>query len=313
MNNLYRPVPLIFALLLAATACSLDTAPPGGYAIVYGISLYDPEFEEGEPFTLNLTYSNDDAIAVASMLEDAGYEVIQRIDTQATLSNLTSDISYVSSHIGKEENFIYYFSGHGARLNITGEAESGAEPAGRDTYNEWIFLYGSINDSTLSDLDAALSDDQILSLIDGVPTDRKIVILDACNSGGFIGSEVEVDLTPQDSDGEPDERFLDAVRKYLAVPGSDAVDIPASEALVITAAGEQEDTYETSTYGHGVFTYHLLNSRQEADDNDDGFVTVGECVNYAAAMIEAWWTAPSFVPRISGGPIDFVLFRSLTP
>ena len=313
MNRSNRPVILFLAALLSATACTLDTAPPGGYAIVYGISLYDTEFEEGEPFTLNLTYSNDDAIAVANMLGEASYEVILRTDTQATLANLVSDIGYVSSHIGKEENFIYYFSGHGARLNISAGSESGTEPAGRDAYNEWIFLYGSIDDASLSDLDAALSDDQILALIDGVPTERKIIILDACNSGGFIGSEVEVDVTPQDSDGEGGEQFLDAVRKYLAVSGSESVDIPSSEALVITAAGEQEDTYETGTYGHGVFTYHLLNSRREADGNDDGFVTVGECVNYAASMIEAWWTAPSFVPRISGGPVDFVLFSSLTP
>jgi len=36
-----------------------------------------------------------------------------------------------------------------------------------------------------------------------LPPNEKIIILDACNSGGFIGSEIEVDLTPQNSDGEP--------------------------------------------------------------------------------------------------------------
>ena len=313
MDNMYRWGLVIAAALLIATGCTLDTTPPGGYAIVYGISLYDPEFEEGEFLTLNLTYSNDDAIAVADMLEEAGYEVILRIDTQATLANLVSDIGDVSTRVGKEENFIFYFSGHGARLNITADDSAGTEPDGRDILDEWIFLYGSIDDARLSDLDAALSDDQIVTLLDDVPTERKIIILDACNSGGFIGSEIEVDLTPQDSDGEGGEKFLDAVRKYLAIPESEPVDIPSSEALVITAAGEQEDTYETGAYGHGVFTYHLLNSRREADGNNDGYITVGECVDYASAMIDAWWTAPSFVPRISGGPVDFVLFESLTP
>ena len=309
MNHIYRAA--LSAILLFLTACSLDTTPPGGYAIVYGISLYDTEFAEGQPFTLNLTYPNDDAIAVAGMLEEAGYEVILRTDTQATLANLESDITYVSTRVGENENFIYYFSGHGARLNTSSDDSAQTEPDGRDSYEEWIFLYGSIDNAVLSDLDAALSDDQILSLFDGVPTSRKIIILDACNSGGFIGSEVEVDVVPQDSDGEGEEEFLDAVRKYLTAGGTGSVDIPSSEALVITAAGEQEDTYETDAYGHGVFTYYLLNARREADDNHDGFVTVGECVEYAASMIEAWWPAPSFVPRISGGPVDFVLFETL--
>ena len=105
--------------------------------------------------------------------------------------------------------------------------------------------------------------------------------------------------------------FLDAVRKYLAGGGTESIDVPSSEAIVIAAAGEQEDTYETDTLGHGIFTYYLLNSPREADGNGDGFVTVGECVDYAATMIEAWWDSPSFVPRISGGPVDFVLFESL--
>jgi len=299
--------------LLFFAACTLDTTPPGGYAIVYGISLYDTEFAEGQPFTLNLTYSNDDAIAVAAMLEEAGYEVILRTDTQATLANLETDIAYVSTRIGDNENFIYYFSGHGARLNTSSDDPDQTEPNGRDSFDEWIFLYGSIDNAVLSDLDAALSDDQILSLLDEVPTARKILILDACNSGGFIGSEVEVDVVPQDSDGDSDEEFFDAVRKYLTTEGAKSVDVPSSEAIVITAAGEQEDTYETDAYGHGVFTYHLLNSRSEADKNEDGFVTIGECVDYAATMIEAWWTSPSFVPRISGGPVDFVLFESIKP
>ena len=303
MNYRFSRLTVFFASLLVAASCALDNTPPGGYAIVYGISLYDPEFEEGAPFTLNLTYSNDDAVAVAGMLDEAGYEVILRIDTEATLANLQNDIDQVANRVGEEENFIFYFSGHGARLNTTG----------RDAYDEWIFLYGSIDNARLSDLDATLSDDDIVYLIDRVATMRKIIILDACNSGGFIGSGVEVDLTPQDSDGEGEEVFLEAVRKYLSVPGSVSVDIPSSKALVITAAGEQEDTYETAAYGHGVFTYHLLNSRREADSNGDGYVTVGECVDYAASMIDALRITPPFVPRISGGPVDFVLFSALTP
>ncbi|MBN1685497.1 MAG: hypothetical protein JW852_02535, partial [Spirochaetales bacterium] len=81
-------------------------------------------------------------------------------------------------------------------------------------------------------------------------------------------------------------------------------------ALLITAAGEQEDTYESSSLQHGILTYYLLESRYEADANEDGFITAGECFDYASLMIETWWEYLLFVPRISGGPVDPVLFRS---
>ena len=193
--------------------------------------------------------------------------------------------------------------------NILPAAEYSSEPAGMDRYDEWIFLYGSINDNKIDDT-KALSDDGLLSLISAVPTAKRIVILDACNSGGFIGSQTEIDLTPQNSATGESEEFSDAVSKYFSGAWADEADIPAAEALVIAAAGEQEDTYETSELGHGIFTYYLLHTPFEADANNDGFVTVGECFHYASLRIEERWGSSFFAPRISGGPVDLVLFES---
>ncbi len=302
----------IFLSLAAAvfSSCSFDSSTSGGYAVVYGISLYDTDYEEGDEAALNLTYSNDDAESVAAMFEEANYNVVLRRDTQATVENLTSDITYISNRIAAEENFVFYFSGHGVRSYFIPGYETGTEPAGRDVYDEWIFLYGSIDDGKISDMDAALSDDDLFSLIDSLPTEKRVLILDACNSGGFIGSENEVDLVPQNSSEETGESYLDAVKKYFNSASAEVADIPASEAIVITAAGEQEDTYETQSLQHGIFTFYLLESQSEADMNGDGFVTAGECVDYASLMIESQWGSAFFTPRISGGPVDIVLFES---
>jgi len=301
---------LLITLLLALFlwGCEAEVPVSGGYAVVYGISLYDPEYEEGAENTLNLTYSNDDAVSVAAMFEDANYNVLLRTDTQATVENLAADIAYVSERISSNENFVFYFSGHGVGARFSGY-EAGDEPAGRDANDEWIFLYGSIDNGHLADIDAALSDDGLLTMIDHLPTSRRIVVLDACNSGGFIGSEAEIDLLPQNSAEDAGEGFIDAVKKYFdgAVTGN--ADIPSSKALLITAAGEQEDTYEAEALEHGIFTYYFLNAPFEGDSNGDGYVTVGECFYYTSTMIETEWES-FFSPRISGGAVDIVLFKS---
>ncbi len=304
----YISLLLLLALLLLLTGCNFDTTPPGGFALVYGISLYDPDYPEGDEDALNLTYSNDDAEAMAAMFEGRNYTVRLRIDTQATYANILADISYVSDRIDPGDNFVFYFSGHGVRANI------GSEPALRDNYDEWILLYGSIDNGgltgPLANMNAALSDDHLLDLIADVPTEKKVVILDSCNSGGFIGNEVEVDLIPQDSDGDNTVRFLDAVKNYFDVTTSVTTDIPASAALVMTAAGEREDTFELNSLQHGIFTYYLLAAPYESDANRDGYVTAGECFDFASLMIENLWAPYAFVPRISGGPVDFVLFEA---
>ncbi len=307
-NRKFVQIALLTAAVILTAGCSIEAPRVTGYAVVYGISLYDPDFAEGEPNTLNLTYSNDDAVAVAAMFEDADYNVILRTDTQATPENLLLDTEYVSGRISPEENFVFYFSGHGVGSNILPTEEDSPEPAGRDRYDEWIFLYGSIDNGTIADKNAALRDDDLLALIERVNTTKRVVILDACNSGGFIGSEAEIDLVPQNSNSGEEASFADAVQKYFSNTVSDPADIPASKALVLTAAGEQEDTYETSELEHGIFTYYLLHAPFEADANTDGFVTAGECFNYASLMIERQWAF--FKPRISGGPVDFVLFRT---
>ena len=294
--------------LLTLASCTLPATELAGIALIYGISIYDGDFPEG--VGNNLTYADDDAVAMASMLAEMNYQVILRTDEQATLENLVTDIALTKDVIAGNENFVFYFSGHGVSSFVGAVGDAEHEPEGRNIFNEWIFLYGSADYDSIADLTKALSDDGLRELLSPIPTARKIVIIDACNSGGFIGSQQEIDTVPQDSDGSDREDLLAALQRLAALPGSPSVDIPASDALVIAAAGEQEDTYEYPAYGHGVFTYHLLNAPAEGDLNDDGYVTAVECYAYTSNMIAETWESIAFQPRISGGPVDFALFRS---
>jgi hypothetical protein len=107
-----------------------------------------------------------------------------------------------------------------------------------------------------------------------------------------------------------------AVRLYANFDGSSA-DIPPWEALVISAAGERELSYEMgSPFNHGVFTFYLLEAAQDGDLNGDGWVTATEAFAYARDRVYRFWNLyygfPSlaFSPHVSGGPVDYVLFEA---
>ena len=304
------PLLLIPLAIVLTVGCTLDPEETNGYAVIYGVSLYDPLYEEGE--WNNLTYTDDDAVAVSALFTEMGYQVITRVNGEATVANLAADIAATAEAIGPDENFVFYFSGHGISSGVGPILGSGVEPELDDGSDEWIFFYGSIDRSGFVDPDAAVSDDQMRFLLSDLPTHRRIVIIDACNSGGFIGDQVEIDSVPQDTDQEPKRGFLDAVARYVSKGDESEIDLSSTDAMVLAAAGENEESYETSIYRHGVFTHHFLNVPTYGDANSDGYITTGECFRYVETMITNLWTAPAFTPRISGGPVDFVLFRSRT-
>ncbi|MCX7788183.1 MAG: caspase family protein [Spirochaetes bacterium] len=293
----------ITALLLSLPflSCSIDPDPGERYAIVYGVAKYV------EPANA-LTYSADDALAVGELLHTRGYplsNLFVRTDTEATKTNLLSDIEAIATKAKPDSLFLFYFSGHGVQwLHNDG------------SYHEYIFLYDPV--STLSN--GGIEDSELMQLIHRIPSKRKVVLLDSCNSGGFIGEFPGVDALPPDYQGNKID-YLKAARKafvqYFA--NVEEGDIPYTEAIVIAAGGSQELTFEADydssgvPIAHGLFTYYLLQTPRSADRNHDGWITTLEAYHYIRDQIEKNWnryldSEYIFLPRISGGPLDLVLF-----
>jgi uncharacterized caspase-like protein len=295
-------------LAVLAAGCVLD-APYEKYAIVYGISDYEGDGND-------LLYAADDASAMAGMLSGQGYAVQTRVNSFATRTQLLTDVAAIlSSPTPPKEGdlFLFFFSGHGDRIG------SGPEAAGGDGQDEWIYLYGS-----LADLDLTFNDDQLMSAFAAIPCKRKVLILDSCFSGGFIGNGLEADGTPPsllEGNRSLAASLADAISLYANFDGSSA-DIPPWEAMVISASGEQEYAYESPAgagdpaYNHGVLTYFLLQAEYGADRNGDGYVTVTETYDYVRTRINDEWNLRSgyandaFSPHVSGGPVDYVLFQT---
>ncbi len=292
MNRLKLAIILLPVVILA---CRFEI-DYDRYAVVYGINNY---------YTANdLTYCADDAEDMAGVLLAQGYYVYLKIDNNATKTNMLIDIADIKSKANQDALFLLYFSGHG------GPYDSGQnpEPPGSDSPDEAIVLYDGVPDYILTD-------DELSDLIEQIPCLKKVIIIDACNSGGFIGNELEADGIPQDYTGSTDGFFKNlgkAISLYANFSG-DAFDISPQEALVIGAAGEREYSYEAgSPYNHGVFTYFLLETPKKGDLNNDGYVTVTEAYFYVLESIKLNWdgTSSAFAPHVSGGPVDYVLFKA---
>jgi len=313
------------ALLPAATGCSVDPSFPGGrYAFLYGSSDYDGYYlsSPGVAVIRNLDYSDDDAAAMAALLESQGWTTRLRLDgtdeelgaegvLPATRSRMEEDIAWAAANLGPDDTLLLYVSSHGGRpVDIFGdEAAIGLETD--DLEDEWLFLYSDsfdIGDYESGWPENAVSDDAMgewLSLIEA----RKVLIADSCHSGGFIGTQAVL---------EEDASLNGAIRIFLEFPAEQEVDVPASTAFVLAAAGELEFSVETSALGHGIFTYYLMESGgyYEAgilpgDRNGDGLVTLLESYAYVREAIETNFPRSGFLPRISGSSTDIVLFSSL--
>ncbi len=302
------------AFLLAVLAgCPFDYPQPKRYAIVYGVSIYQPGWSN------NLDYPDLDAEAMRDMLLAGGFDgVTTRVSTDAladrpSKANLILDIASLAATVGPNDLVLFYYSGHGAQSQY------------QDGTREWIFPYGSIDGSFAVVLADSIYDTELGAMLDELPTKRRVVILDSCNAGGFIGSGIEADTVPPllyqhaASAGRiTSATIAKALQNYAAFSSAGTAGsggISPYKALVIAAAGADEFSWEAGApYNHGILTHFLLDSPASGDLNGDGVVTVLETFALAKARIDQTWnwvnarTEAVFSPHVSGGPIDLVLF-----
>ncbi|HEB09945.1 MAG TPA: caspase family protein [Spirochaetales bacterium] len=272
------------------------------YAIVYGIADYDdpiPGYYPGVPTSNDLSYTDNDAEDMAQLLTNQGYNVT--LSTSVTQAQLDSDFATARAQAGKDDLFLFFFSGHGGQ-DLQGQFN---EPPPGDDADEFIVLSDASTD-------LYIIDNELGDLIASIPALKKIVIIDACNSGGFIGNKLEVDATPPDYSGTEDSSLGQAISLWANFSG-EAYDISPYDALVISASGEREYSWEGGVpYNHGFFTYFLLETPDHGDNNGDGYVTVTEAYYYTRTNLLSLFSGSSkvYAPHVSGGPVDFVLFEA---
>ena len=199
----------ITAVITILTISCAEYSFPASYALVYAVADY------GDPLD-DLRFTDDDADAFAFLLSQNGWNVEKRIDQEATLAQLTADVTAIASVIPDDGRFLFYFSGHGTQIVLDGTEPNSAAEEG----DELILLYDSLatlrsyyaGTSSLSDVfNVTVSDDSLAGILSSVGASNRMIIIDACLSGGFIGDGFTFDALPADyTEGEPSSAKRDS-------------------------------------------------------------------------------------------------------
>ncbi len=230
---------LLLAPVLAEEAASIapGTAPSTtpaaplyahSFALLIGINAYQ--------HVTPLRYAVNDVTALRDLLvEHFGFpaeNVVTLTDAEATKDGITRALGRLADkrQVGEDDRVLVYFSGHGQTVHN----ESGQECG---------FLIPADADVDLHDLDnpgpfftTCLEMDFIVKMLNQCPARHVLLIADACYSGEFLA-------------GRALESHTTGYQARLAA-------LRARQ--VMTAGGQGEESNESGDWGHGAFTYKLL-------------------------------------------------------
>lgn len=197
-------------------------------------------------------------------------------DGQATKSNILQEIASTFSDAGNNDISYFYFSGHGMRYENT----SYLSPV-EVSYFSLLEAYISVNE-----LEAALS---------AIPG-TKVVFLDSCYSGGFIGKGRE------EGNKTLEEKLISFNEDVINIFsfGESKGLLTTNRYKVLTACRYSQESweFEPETPGdfdpYGLFTsalcegcgYDSFSSTYPADDNLDNKVSLHEAYMYIKSRVE---------------------------
>lgn len=261
-----------------------NTNQPQQWAVIVGISEYQ------NPQIKNLSYADRDARAFAEFLQSSaggGFDPNRMkvlLNKDATLQNIKQALYNFLRQTIEKDLVIIYFAGHGA-----------PEPANPN--NNYLLPYDT--DPNSLETSAFPMWDVNTALTRYIPSKKVVVFTDACHSGG-ISSDIAtrgMSLTE-----------TNLINQYLS-------DLSKSKegTIVFTASQAGEVSQELDKYGHGVFTYFLLEGMKgKADFNNDYTVTIGELMDYVEEKVKRQ-TNGNQHPTRNQGSYDKDLTISLIP
>ena len=228
-----------------------DAAPPQGtlYVLAAGVYDYSNVKRGGAPYAVpNLRFPDKDAAAVADVLSEhkggrlfRDVQVVALLNEQATRKAIRDQLRDVADRAGPDDGFVLFLSGHGYAI-----------PAAGGAYRPGSFAFCTPDFDLADPENTGVTGDDLAEDL-GVIRCRKLVLLDACHSGGAApgGADGVRDLTP-DNVGP----------------------------LILAACGLTEEAQEAQPLHHGVFTRAVLDAMDsrfaEADRNGDGVLDAEE-------------------------------------
>lgn len=236
-----------------------STLKPHLYAVMVGVSDYKGE-------ELDLKYAGKDATDLGKAIEASATKLLGK--EQVHLYNLTTEkdhyqlpekktIQQSLEDIGKKATandiLLVFFAGHGVMEGEKKQFYFLTADASKASAVEAVNKVG-ISTGELSDWMKPQS----------IKAQKRILILDACNSGQAIKDLVKI--------GQPDNGYV-AARSDDNAQQIKAIDKlnEKSGLFILSASASNQSAYEFSRYNQGLLTYALLKTiKQQPDILEDG-------------------------------------------
>ena len=227
------------------------------WGLIVGVEKYD------DPEINSLRYSVDDAQALYDFLTDpdkgrfSPEKVKLIIDTaedkrlKPTKANILHYLNeWLASHVKTEDTVLIFFSGHGM---VYGNRKY-LLPLDTDTFYTPAY---------------AIDNEEFIEAIDKLKSEKVIMLLDSCHSGGVSRS----------GKGIGDVLSDDFYSQFESAKGR----------VTLASCDGDEQSFEWSEKGHGVFTYYLLEGlRSNANKNGDQAITFDELADYVGTKVSTW-------------------------
>jgi hypothetical protein len=266
--------------------------PAQNWAVIVGVNDY--------PNLSPLQYAVNDAQDIYNRLTGTGWQPANiqiLLNGNATKADIQNAINWMGTHAASQDLCLFFFSGHGSYGPDVAPIDE------TDGYDEYLCPYDSLSYSWDNDI----RDDELDAWLSPI-TARKVVIIDACYSGGFFKGAAKYTVKAKSDasytvvNNEPADGF--------------AKDINKTGFMALTACDYNETSAE---YGYplwnGVFTYYLNEGLGGPADVNGNGVSAEEAFAYAAPRVQSYVLAHSGIaqdPQLWDGISGEVIFTPYT-
>ncbi len=332
----------IFFYLIILITISCNYQIDGKYYIMsYGVGKYG-NYVGLEKKLPSLKYPPNDAYAFSRAFDTLEnvvlyerYSVIPKAHLKfdstseaPTKEQFYIDLNEIKSKIGENDYFIFFYAGHGAGKTLFSNLPF-------DDYEEPEKNFESINQTNeylcLTDktgiqapIDVLLSDNELSEALKQINTKKKIVFLDSCHSGGFIGKSQDFNSYRANFNINFLAKSFYSYKRYT----DESLDTNSNEAFIMTAASEIGSSYELSYIRHGLFTHYFLKSLKYGDYNKDNLISLNESYKYIVSEMKSdiknrkfKGLSPTFFKNsdvhgdqstlTTGGPVDIIISKKM--
>lgn len=251
------------------------------YALVIGVSRY--KFHEGG--IKDLEYADADSRSIADFLKTRGFrdaDISYLENENATVENVRAAVDLFLERARENDLIFLFIAGHGAQDPFDPKS-----------------LYLILHDSKVTNMPrTALNMSELQTLFTNrLRAKRMVILIDACHSGGVDPGQA---ISVRQLERSENNTFSMYAEKLFSGEGR----------ALLTSSDVNEISEEGKKWGHGVFTWAILEGlRGAADVNQDRVITTGELFDFVSDKVQQETNSRQNPRALPGTNRDFPLAR----